>query len=95
MLSGVLGAFAIAARLALHVSGLTFRTQCRTSIHSWRNDPSLEQSYPNKCVLITGAASGLSRALALEFAQRGWKIAVTDLDAAKISETANAVKAAG
>jgi NAD(P)-dependent dehydrogenase (short-subunit alcohol dehydrogenase family) len=49
--------------------------------------PSLEQSYPNKRVLITGATSGLGRALALEFAQRGWKIAVTDLDAAWIRET--------
>ena len=41
----------------------------------------LEQSYPNNRVLITGATGGLRRALALEFARRGWEIAVTDLDA--------------
>ncbi len=38
--------------------------------------PSLERSYPNKRVLITGATSGPGRTLALEFARRGWKIAV-------------------
>ncbi|MCC6195734.1 MAG: SDR family NAD(P)-dependent oxidoreductase [Burkholderiales bacterium] len=55
----------------------------------------LEQSFPKKRVLITGASSGLGKALALEFAGRGWKVAVTDLDAARIKETADAVRAAG
>ena len=55
----------------------------------------LEQRFPKKRVLITGAASGLGKALALEFAKRGWKIAVTDLDAAEIKNTADAVRAVG
>ena len=56
---------------------------------------SLEQSFPRKRVLITGATSGLGRALSLEFARRGWKVAVTDLDAAAIRQTAAQVQAAG
>ncbi len=55
----------------------------------------LEQQFPRKRVLITGTSSGLGRALALEFAQRGWKIAVTDLDPLMIKQTAEAVRAAG
>ncbi len=31
-------------------------------------------------VLITGAANGLGRATALEFAQRGWQVTATDID---------------
>ena len=57
---GRIGAFAIAARLALHVSGLTFREPAFTPAGTM---PSLEQSYPYKRVLITGATSGLGRAL--------------------------------
>jgi NAD(P)-dependent dehydrogenase (short-subunit alcohol dehydrogenase family) len=56
---------------------------------------SLELRFPNKRVLITGTTSGLGRALALEFAGRGWKVGVTDLDPAAIRETAEAVRAAG
>lgn len=55
----------------------------------------LEQRFPEKRVLITGATSGLGRAFALDFAKRGWKIAVTGLDATEIEATAKAVRAAG
>lgn len=56
---------------------------------------SLEQRFPMKRVLITGATSGLGKALAIEFGRRGWKVAVTGIDATGIMETANAVRAAG
>ena len=56
---------------------------------------SLEQRFPRKRVLITGATSGLGRALALEFARRGWNVAVTGRDAAKVGDAAQAVKRAG
>ena len=56
---------------------------------------SLEERFPGKRVLITGATSGLGRALALEFARRGWRVAVTGRDAAKVSATAHAVRQAG
>jgi NAD(P)-dependent dehydrogenase (short-subunit alcohol dehydrogenase family) len=56
---------------------------------------SLEERFPKKRVLITGAASGLGRALALEFAKRGWKVAVTDIDPSAIRKTADAVRMAG
>jgi NADP-dependent 3-hydroxy acid dehydrogenase YdfG len=56
---------------------------------------SLEQRFPQKRILITGATSGLGKALALEFARRGWKIAVTGLDAAEVAQTADAVRVAG
>lgn len=55
----------------------------------------LEHAYPRKRVLITGATSGLGKALALEFAQRGWKVAVTGIDSAGIEATAAAVREAG
>ena len=55
----------------------------------------LEQRFPNKRVLITGATSGLGKALSLEFAKRGWKFAVTGLDAGEIAQTAAAIRAAG
>ena len=56
---------------------------------------SLEHRFPKKRVLITGATGGLGRALALEFAQRGWNVAVTGRDAAKVTGTARAVSEAG
>jgi len=56
---------------------------------------SLEQRFPRKRVLITGTTSGLGRALSIEFARRGWKVAVTGIDTAGIQQTAAAVRAAG
>jgi short-subunit dehydrogenase len=55
----------------------------------------LEQRFPKKRVLITGATSGLGKALSVEFGKRGWKVAVTGRDADEIAQTADEVRAAG
>ncbi|WP_197040461.1 SDR family NAD(P)-dependent oxidoreductase [Pseudonocardia halophobica] len=46
-------------------------------------------------MLLTGAGSGIGRALALEFAQAGAHVAATDVDDESAAETARAVRAAG
>jgi len=55
----------------------------------------LEKRFPERRVVITGAGSGLGRALALEFASRGWRVAVTDINMARLAESAAQVAAAG
>lgn len=46
-------------------------------------------------MVITGAGSGLGRALALEFAKRTWKIAIAEINDERAGETAQLVKAKG
>lgn len=46
-------------------------------------------------VLITGAGSGLGRALAQRYAAAGWRVACTDLRADAAHETAERIRAAG
>jgi short-subunit dehydrogenase len=45
--------------------------------------------------VVTGAASGIGRALALELAGRGVDLALTDLDAARLEPVAEAARALG
>jgi NAD(P)-dependent dehydrogenase (short-subunit alcohol dehydrogenase family) len=47
-----------------------------------------------KVVAITGAASGMGRSLALECARRGSDLAIVDIDAAGVEETATRARAA-
>jgi NAD(P)-dependent dehydrogenase (short-subunit alcohol dehydrogenase family) len=51
--------------------------------------------YPQKRVLITGATSGLGEALALRFAQSGFRVAVAGRNPEKVAKVAAAVEAAG
>lgn len=53
------------------------------------------KKYPKKRVLITGAGSGLGRALSLEFASRGWKVGIADINQEMGEETARLVKERG
>lgn len=48
-----------------------------------------------RTVLITGAAGGLGRSFALGFAQRGYRVAVADINADGAAETAELVRAEG
>ncbi len=48
-----------------------------------------------RTVLVTGAAGGLGRAFALGFAARGYRVAVADINADGVEETARLVKDAG
>jgi len=45
------------------------------------------KSYDGKICVITGAASGIGRALTLRLAKSGAVLALSDIDAAGLSET--------
>ena len=49
-----------------------------------------EQSLKGRRIVVTGAASGIGRATALLFAQEGARLALIDLDEARLRETAAA-----
>ncbi|SDN99144.1 NAD(P)-dependent dehydrogenase, short-chain alcohol dehydrogenase family [Klenkia soli] len=48
-----------------------------------------------RTVLVTGAAGGLGRAFALGFADRGYRVAVADVQAEGVAETADLVRGRG
>ncbi len=53
------------------------------------------KSLDNKVVVITGAGSGIGRALAVEVASRGAVVAISDVNEKGLAETVDLVKAAG
>jgi NAD(P)-dependent dehydrogenase (short-subunit alcohol dehydrogenase family) len=53
------------------------------------------RSLDDKVVVITGAASGIGRALAVDVARRHARVAISDIDEAGLAETVERAKAAG
>ena len=53
------------------------------------------KKFPQKRIVITGAGSGLGRAVSLEFAKKGWRVCVSDIDIERAEETAALVDHAG
>lgn len=55
----------------------------------------LEQRFPEKRILITGATSGFGEALAYALAERGWRVAVSGREQTEIDRTVARVKELG
>jgi NAD(P)-dependent dehydrogenase (short-subunit alcohol dehydrogenase family) len=55
----------------------------------------LGKKFPDKRVIITGAGSGLGRAMALEFAEMGWKVAVAEKNRKRAGETIKEINGMG
>jgi NAD(P)-dependent dehydrogenase (short-subunit alcohol dehydrogenase family) len=55
----------------------------------------MKNKFVQKRAFITGAGSGLGRALCLELAKRRWRIAVADVDRKRIEETASLIRQQG
>ncbi|GAB3133312.1 SDR family NAD(P)-dependent oxidoreductase [Tsukamurella serpentis] len=53
------------------------------------------KSFRGKVAVVTGAASGMGRELALQLAQEGAKLSLCDYDPAGLEQTAEAARAAG
>ena len=53
------------------------------------------KEFKDKVLVVTGAGSGIGRAIALEGAERGMKVVVNDIDAPSLEKTVELVKAKG
>ena len=72
----------------LEISDPTSATPSRRAVgaRNRRKEPTM-QDVKGKVAAITGAGSGIGRALAVELARRGAHLAVSDVDAAGLAET--------
>ena len=52
-------------------------------------------SFEGKTAIITGAAQGIGRAVALEFAERGANLLLADIQSAKVESVAAEIRASG
>lgn len=55
----------------------------------------LSKKYPQKRAFITGAASGLGKALCLELARDGWTIGISDINEPGLKQSQAAIESAG
>ena len=55
----------------------------------------MAERFPTRRIVITGAGSGLGRAIALRFAQAGWQVAVTDVDGERAARVLEEIRTAG
>ncbi|MBN1470671.1 MAG: SDR family oxidoreductase [Syntrophaceae bacterium] len=55
----------------------------------------LNKRFPQKRIIITGAGSGLGKALALEFAKMKWNVVIAEINDSRAQETADEIKALG
>ena len=54
-----------------------------------------QQRFTNKIVIVTGAARGIGRAIALRFGSEGAQVIVNDVNAAGVEDTVQAITASG
>jgi NAD(P)-dependent dehydrogenase (short-subunit alcohol dehydrogenase family) len=57
--------------------------------------PPLAKRFPKRRAFVTGAGSGLGRALAIHLAREGWMLGIQDLNDTAATETLGQVQAAG
>lgn len=55
----------------------------------------LSKKFPQKRAFITGAGSGLGRAMAIELANDGWKLGLSDIVTERLDETCSIVEGLG